>query len=144
MTISIRRFPTWATALLLAALSLAAYASPFVGSKSDAHGTLLMNMDQRAKQIYPVNVWAVDGKLTNRANQGVLWVAPGEYTFSVKVSPEVNLADIPGLQRNASYGQDIHELKVTVEAGKDYYIGAKFSASGKWEPVIWKTEADKN
>jgi len=144
MTISIRRFPVWATLAPLLAASIAAYASPFVSSKSDTHGTLYMNVDQRAKQIYPVNIWAVDGKLTNRSSQSVLWVAPGEYTFTVKVSPDVNLSDIPGPQRNAGYGHDQHELKVTVEAGKDYYIGAKFTASGRWEPVIWKTEAEKS
>jgi hypothetical protein len=51
----------------------------------------------------------------------------------------VNLADLPGLQRSARYGQEEHKLKVTVEAGKGYYIGAKFLASGKWKPEVWKT-----
>jgi len=133
--------------VLLALVSVAGIAasdSPFLGSAGDPHGTLYLNVDQTAKQIYPVSIWQVDGKLTNRDGQGVLWVKPGDYTFTVKLSRKVNLADVPGLQRGASYGQQDHELKVSVEQGKAYYVGAKFTASGKWEPVIWKTEDQKN
>lgn len=137
----IRNPIAWLAAALLATVSLASFAdSPFLGSKSDPHGTLYLNVDQTAKQIYPVSLWTVDGKQTNRADQGVLWIKPGEYTFTLKVARTVNLADIPGLQRNARYGLEEHPLKLTVEEGKAYYIGAKFDASGKWEPVVWKTE----
>lgn len=143
MKISKSKFAGMAAALL-AVISMAGFAdSPFLGSSTDPHGTLVLNVDQRAKQTYPVEIWSVDGKLTNRSDQGVLWVKPGDYTFSVKVSHAVNLADIPGMQRKASYGQDVHELKVSVETGKAYYIGAKFDASGKWAPVVWKTEDQK-
>ncbi|MGH7867033.1 MAG: hypothetical protein ACREP9_05205 [Candidatus Dormibacteraceae bacterium] len=132
--------------VLLALASMAAIAatSPFLGSQGDPHGTLYLNVDQSAKQIFPVLIWSVDGKLTNRNDQGVLWVKPGDYTFSVKLDHPVNMADVPGLEHGINYGQQEHDLKVTVEHGKAYYIGAKFSASGKWEPVIWKTEDQKN
>jgi len=146
MKITLRKSGLWVIATLLAAISLASAAadSPFLGSKSDPHGTLYLNVDQTAKQTYPVEIWSVDGKLTNRNDQGMLWVKPGDYTFSVKVSRAVNLANVPGLQTRAGYGLDQHDLKITVEAGKAYYIGAKFEASGKWTPVIWKTEDQKN
>jgi hypothetical protein len=144
MTIT-RRFEAFAAAALLAAVSVAGLAeSPFLGSSKDPHATLYLNVDLRAKQTFPVEIWSVDGKLTNRSDQGMLWVKPGDYTFSVKVSHSVNLADVPGMQRRATYGQDQHELKVSVEAGKAYYIGAKFDSSGKWEPVVWKTEEQKD
>jgi hypothetical protein len=104
-----------------------------------------------------VNIWAVDGQLTNRDDQGMLWVKPGEYTFTVKVAKEfnanvgkpsavrgVNMADAPGLQRDVRGNTDQHDLKVTVEEGKAYYIGAKLGAGGKWEPVVWKTEDEKS
>src|SRR5690348_12478564 len=159
MNISIRSLAALTGAALLASVSLAGAAdSPFLGSKSDAHGTLYLNVDQRASQIYPVNVWAVDGKLTNRDDQGVLWVKPGEYTFTFKVAKDtnltvnkpgaiasqervqgVNMADAPGLQRDSGK-QEEHVLKVTVEAGKAYYIGAKLGSRGSWQPVVWKTE----
>jgi hypothetical protein len=144
MKISISKFTAWSIAGLLAAVSIAAMASPFLGSKSDPHGTLYLNVDQRAKQIYPVNIWMVDGKLTNRSDQGVLWVTPGDYTFTFKMKA-VNQADAPGLVRDSGSQKDQpHELKVTVEAGKAYYIGGKLGASGTWEPVVWQTEDQKN
>jgi hypothetical protein len=133
-----------ALAALVSVAGMAASDSPFLGSQGDPHGTLILNVDQTAKQIYPVLIWQVDGKLTNRDDQGMLWVKPGDYTFTVKLGRAVNLANVPGLERDASNGQQEHEIKVSVEQGKSYYVGAKFSASGKWEPVIWKTEDQKN
>ncbi|MBU6420987.1 MAG: hypothetical protein KGL98_09215 [Gammaproteobacteria bacterium] len=134
----------WCIGLLLAGIGGAALAaSPFVGSRSESHGVLYLNVNQAAKQIWPVKIWAVDGALTNRSDQGVLWIKPGDYTFKVKLGA-VNMADVPGLSRRASYGQDAHDLKLSVQAGTAYYIGAKFAASGKWEPVVWKTEAAKD
>lgn len=144
MKISIRKFSAWSVAALLVAISAAAVAAPFLGSKSDPHATLYLNVDQRAHQIYPVNIWMVDGKLTNRSDQGVLWVTPGEYTFSFKMKA-VNQADAPGLARDSGSQRDQpHDLKVTVEAGKAYYIGGKLGASGTWAPTVWKTEDQTN
>lgn len=123
----------------LGALTASTAASPFVGSRKTAHATLYLNVDQRARQIWPVEIWAVDGVLSNRSDQGVLWIRPGQYTFKVRVSQRANLADVPGLAHCTSYGQAKHELRLRVHAGKIYYIGAKFQASGNWEPVVWKT-----
>jgi hypothetical protein len=127
-------------AVILALAATSALASPFVSSSSDPHATVYLGVAQTAKQIYPVEIRAVDGKLTDRVDQGALWVTPGEYSFDVKVSEVVNLANIPGLQTSAKFGQEKHTLKLTVAAGQAYYIGAKFDASGKWQPVVWKTE----
>ena len=163
MNISIHSLAALTGAALLASVSLAGAAdSPFLGSKSEPHGTLYLNVDQRASQIYPVNILAVDGKLSNRDDQGVLWVKPGEYTFTFKVAKDfnltvnkpgavasqervqgVNMADAPGLQRSSGK-QEEHVLKVTVEAGKAYYIGAKLGSRGSWQPVVWKTEDQKD
>ena len=147
MKISVRKSLFWIAGALLGTLSLvglAAADSPFLGSKATPHATLYLNVDQTAKQIYPVNIWQVDGKLTNRSDQGVLWVKPGDYKFTIKVARSVNLANVPGLQTRAGIGPEQHDLKITVEAGKAYYIGAKFDAAGKWTPVIWKTEDQKD
>jgi len=132
----------WLTGIVLTMLCAMAIASPFVGSRSEPHAVLYLDVNQTAKQLWPVRIWSVDGKLTNRSNQGVLWITPGEYVFNIKLG-KVNLADVPGLQRNAVYGQKTHELKIKVEAGKAYYIGAKFEASGKWQPEVWMTEKAK-
>src|SRR5579859_1248617 len=105
MKITSRKLSTWSVAAALAAVSLAALASPFLGSSKDPHATLYLNVDQRAKQIYPVSIWMVDGKLTNRSDQGVLWVTPGEYTFTFKMKV-VNQADAPGLARDSGDQRD--------------------------------------
>ncbi|MGH8403766.1 MAG: hypothetical protein ACRESO_10250, partial [Gammaproteobacteria bacterium] len=74
-----RNYFSCLTGLVLAAVCAAAAASPFVGSRSEPHAVLYMNVNQSAKQIWPVKIWAVDGKLTNRSHEGVLWIKPGEY-----------------------------------------------------------------
>ncbi|MDE2235433.1 MAG: hypothetical protein KGL13_04815 [Gammaproteobacteria bacterium] len=130
------------SAWLLLLVSTLAMAAPFVGSRNEPHAVLYLNENQTARQIWPVKIWAVDGKLTNRSNQGVLWVKPGEYSFDFKLG-KVNLADVPGLSRNAVYGQKTHVLKLKLEAGKAYYIGAKVLASGDWQPTVWKVEQSK-
>lgn len=129
-----------AGALLALALTSAVAAAPFVESARDPHATLYLSVSQTAKQIYPVEIRAVDGKLTNRTDEGALWITPGEYQLDLKVSDVVNLANLPGLQTSARFGEEDHTLKVTVTAGQAYFIGAKFDASGKWQPVVWKTE----
>lgn len=142
MNILIRGSIGWLTGMLLTMICVMAVASPFVGSRNEPHAVLYLNVNQNARQIWPVKIWSVDGKLTNRSNQGVLWITPGKYVFNIKLGT-VNLADVPGLQRNAVYGQETHELKISVEDGKAYYIGAKFEASGKWQPEVWKTDKAK-
>ncbi len=127
-----------AAILLFAALTISASTSPFVGSIMTEHAALYLNIDQRAPQIWPVEIWAVGGVLSNRSNQGVLWIRPGVYTFTLRVSQAVNLADVPGLARSAGYSRTEHELKLQAQMGKAYYIGAKFEASGVWKPVVWK------
>lgn len=136
-------FYSWLTGAVLAATCASVFAaSPFLGSRSEPHGVLQLDVVQSARQIWPVRIWAVDGELTNRSNQGTLWVKPGDYTFSVKTG-KVNMADVPGLSRAAKYGEQTHDLKLDVKAGTTYFIGAKFSASGDWQPVVWKTEPSK-
>ncbi|MGH8278980.1 MAG: hypothetical protein ACRETQ_05385 [Gammaproteobacteria bacterium] len=137
------RYYAWLTGAALAAACVSVLAaSPFVGSRSEPHGVLQLGEYQRAQQIWPVKIWAVDGDLTNRAGQFTLWIKPGEYTFKFKTG-KVNMADVPGLMRSARFGDTTHALKLAVQAGTTYFIGAKFAASGDWEPVVWKTEPSK-
>lgn len=128
----------WSAAVLVMLFAGAAYAGLGGGVMSGPHAKLYLNVDQRAKQIYPVEIWKINGKLTN--HRGVMWIVPGDYTFSIKVSGKVNVADLPGLKNKPSTGPQEHLLKLKVEAGKAYYIGAKFTSAGDWQAVVWKTE----
>lgn len=132
----------WCAAALLMLAAGIAHAGLGGGVMSGPHAKLYLDVDQRAKQIYPVEIWKIDGKLTN--HRGVMWIKPGDYTFSVKVSGKVNLADLPGLKSKPSLGPQEHTLTLKVEAGKAYYIGAKFDSAGDWQAVVWKTEKSDN
>ncbi|MGH8398657.1 MAG: hypothetical protein ACRETA_10505 [Gammaproteobacteria bacterium] len=81
----------------------------------------------------------VDRKLTNRSDQMVVWMKPGSYTLSIKLTKVVNMDYTPGLTQKMPDAKQMHDLKLSVKAGKAYYIGAKFDTSGKWQPEVWKT-----
>lgn len=141
MKVFSRGFSVWVLAAVCTAISIAAAAAPFLGSRSDPHATLYLDVANRPQDIYLVKMWAVDGKLSNRTDQGVLWVMPGDYTFTFRLRSTSHMLDAPGLLHDAGQKQDQpHDLKVSLETGKSYYIGAKLAASGQWEPVVWKTE----
>lgn len=145
MKISFPNKQAWLVGLLLAMTCGAAFAadSPFVNSRSEPHGVLYLNYKMVPRKIYPVRVWAVDGKLTNRSDQMVVWMKPGDYKLTMKLTKVVNMNYVPGLTMNKMEAQQMHDLQITVKAGEAYYIGAKFDAKGAWEPVIWKTEPAK-
>ncbi|MGH8337701.1 MAG: hypothetical protein ACRETL_12970 [Gammaproteobacteria bacterium] len=123
----------------MAAVCAAAAASPFVGSRSEPHAVLYLNYKMIPRQIYPVRIWMVDGKLTNRSDQMVVWMKPGNYALTIKLTKVVNMDYTPGLTQKMPDAKQMHDLKLSVQAGKAYYIGAKFDSSGKWQPEIWKT-----
>ena len=143
MAMPIRNSFRWLTGLLLAAFCVTATASPFVNSRSELHAVLYLNYQMIPRKIYPVRIWMLDGKLTNRSDQGVLWIKPGNYTFRVKLAKVVNLAYLPGLRQKLPDARQMQEMKLDVAAHEAYYIGAKFAASGKWQPEVWKTENTK-
>lgn len=131
----------WPVGLLLVVLGGNVFAtSPFVNSRSQPHGVLYLNYKMVPRQVYPVRVWMVDGKLTNRSNQMVVWMKPGDYKLTIKLTKVVNLAYVPGLKQQLPNQPQMRDLRLDVQAGKAYYIGAKFDNAGAWQPVVWNTE----
>lgn len=132
----------WLAGVLLITTGGAAFAavSPFVSSHSEPHAVLYLNYKMVPSRIYPVRIWMVDGKITNRSDQPVVWMRSGDYDLQIKLTKVVNLADMPGLTQQLPDTKQMQNLKLSVEAGKAYYIGAKFDISGRWQPVVWKTE----
>ncbi|MGH8362240.1 MAG: hypothetical protein ACRESQ_02685 [Gammaproteobacteria bacterium] len=134
---------TWCAGLLSLAICLTAFAatsSAFVSSRSEPHAVLYLNYKVVPRQIYPVRIWMVDGVITNRSDQQVVWMKPGEYALTIKLTKVVNLAYVPGLKQQMPNARQMQELKLELQAGKAYFIGAKFDASGNWQPEVWKTE----
>ncbi|MDE2273961.1 MAG: hypothetical protein KGL00_07145 [Gammaproteobacteria bacterium] len=143
MKIKIRNPLAWCAGLLSMAIYLTAFAatpSAFVNSRSEPHAVLYLNYKMVPRRVYPVRIWLVDGKLTNRSDQGVVWIKPGDYTLRIKLTRVVNLDYVPGLKQKLPDARQMQDLKLALQAGKAYYIGAKFDASGNWQPVVWKTE----
>lgn len=142
MNIAIRNSLAWCAGVLCAAICatvFAAVSSAFVNSRSEPHAVLYLNYKMVPSQIYPVRIWMVDGTLTNRSDQGVVWMKPGDYTLRIKLTKIVNLDYVPGLKQKLPDARQMQDLKLDLQAGKAYYIGAKFDASGNWQPVVWKT-----
>lgn len=138
-------FRAWQLGLvgvLMAAAGGAAFAagSPFVNSRSEPHAVLYLNYKMVPKRIYPVRLWMVDGQLTNRSEQEVVWMKPGDYNVTIKLTKVINLDYIPGLKQRMSDAKQMHAIKLSLQAGHAYYLGAKFDASGAWQPVVWKSE----
>lgn len=143
MKITIRHPLAGCAGVLFAALCIGAFAattSPFVSSRSEPHAVLYLNYKMVPRQIYPVRIWMVDGKLTNRSDQTVVWMRPGDYLLKIKLSKVVNLNYMPGLAQRMPDAKQMHDLKLKVLVGKAYYLGAKFDSSGAWQPLVWKTE----
>jgi len=137
-----RAWQVWLTGVLLATACGAVFAavSPFTNSRSEPHAVLYLNYKMVPSRIYPVRIWMVDGKNTNRSDQPVVWMKPGEYNLTIKLTQVVNMDYIPGLKQKMPDTRQMRDLKLHVEAGKVYYLGAKFDASGAWQPVVWKSE----
>lgn len=114
---------------------------PFVDSRAVPHAVLYLNFDQIPQKIRAVRIWKIDGRLSNRFDRGVLWLRPGDYTFTVMLKKVMSLRYAPGLAGSSGYRQDAHRLQLKVEAGKAYYLGAKLETSGEWQPVVWKTSS---
>lgn len=142
MNIPLRNSSARFAGALLAAVWVsagAAVSSPFVGSRSEPYAVLYLNYKMVPRQIYPVRIWMVDGKLTNRSDQNVVWMQPGEYQLTIKLPKVVDMAYMPGMAQKMPDAKQMHDLKLKLEAGKAYYIGAQFDNSGAWQPVVWKT-----
>ena len=127
MNMPMRNSHKFIIGMLLAVLCTAANASPpFVSSQSVAHAVLYLDYELVPQKIWPVRIWMIDGKLTNRSDQREVWIQPGKYSLNMKLTKVVNLAYVPGLIKKHPEMRQMHDLDITVEAGKAYYLVAKF------------------
>lgn len=142
MNIAMRNSLVWCAGVLCTAICVTAFAavsSAFVSSRSEPHAVLYLNYQMVPSRIYPVRIWMVDGTLTNRSDQGVVWMKPGTYSLRITLTRVVNLDYVPGLKQKLPAARQMQDLKLELQAGKAYYLGAKFDPSGNWQPVVWKT-----
>ena len=129
------------TLILLIFISDSLYASPFA-KPSEASGILNMSIARPAANIFPVTLYAIDGKQIVNRNSAV-WLTPGEHTISVNAIIDISNRRSSLLRRYKTNKQvENNQIKITVEDGKIYYVGfdANDSDPNKWRPVIWKVK----
>lgn len=116
-------------------------ASPFA-KPSEASGILNMSISRPAANIFPVSIYAIDGKQIVNRNSAV-WLKPGEHTISVNAIIDISNRRTSLLRRYKTNKQvENNNIKITVEDGKTYYVGfdANDSDPNKWRPVVWKVK----
>lgn len=135
----------WLLAAVLALMApLASAASPIAGS-GEPHGIVVTSVKRVAQQIYPVEIETLgDHNLATPLRS--LRVKPGTYEVYARLREPVDRGLAPGLKYNRQMDQDFDDppLRLTVEAGKTYYIGAKVKRPNEGlDLIVWKTEPSK-
>lgn len=112
-------------------------------SPKDPHGVVRVDVEKKAQHIYPVKVVEINGELVSADDQVALWLKPGKHTLTVKGF--VDRSNTFGVSRSVGQGNEKNSVEVDVEQGKIYYVGARANPreGGRWEPVVWKVEAEK-
>lgn len=126
--------------LCLALFTAVSLASPFV-KPSEPHGLVVFNVNHSAHDIFPVSLYAIDGKQVI-TRQNAVWLSPGKHTLNV--SSTINLTArsnvVTATQKRLNRKKNI--IEIDVKEGKKYYVGmdASDNSSNKWRPVVWKVK----
>jgi len=114
-------------------------ASPFV-KPSEPSGILKLSQSHPSADIFPVSIFAVDGKQVIKRNTAV-WLKPGTHTIRVNSAiPLDSRSRSLIIRQKVNNPKDNNTLELTIEDGKTYYIGydASDRDPNKWRPVVWK------
>lgn len=127
--------------LILLLLSTAVLSNPFA-KPSEPSGMLKMNIPHTSKDIFPVTLFAVDGKQVIRRNNAV-WLKPGKHSIRVNASIPLDSRSTTATSRQKFNNRKSNNtLELTIEDGKIYYVGYDTSERNpnKWHPVVWKVK----
>ena len=106
-------------------------ASPLTQPGDDA-AQLIGSWERPAQYLYSVNFLEIDGEYIGR-NRDIIWLEPGRYTLTVQMIVQ-NPPGIPSRSRLIRRDDDFNKIDLVVEAGKRYYIQAKFDRTRKGAP----------
>ena len=128
---------------LLAALLLSGTAFAFnFASPSEPSAKIILSHSNAAKQIFSVKLLMINGENINVRSDAV-WLAPGEYELRLASFIDKNYTkQILSPKERRGLKDWNNTMKITVEAGKSYYIGydASSSQTEEWSPVIYKVK----
>jgi hypothetical protein len=126
-----------AAAVLVAVPALAD--RPFAGA-GEPSGQIVGSPARPAGDIYPVRFVGIDGE--NIVPREVFWLKPGKYTLTV--TPIIT--DPGGLTTRRPHPRQkegMNKIDLVVEAGKTYYIGARYDNKNRRAPystVVYRIE----
>lgn len=126
---------------ILLLLSTIALANPFA-KPSEASGILKMNTPHTSKDIFPVTLFAIDGKQIIRRSNAV-WLKPGKHSIRVSASiPLDSRSKTVTTRQKFNNPTSNNTLELTIEEGKTYYVGYDTSERNpnNWRPVVWKVK----
>jgi hypothetical protein len=123
-------------------------------ASSDPHGIVTTFTSDIPDKIYPAYIAVIDGKNVQStsavgglaARKHTFRLAPGDHTLRIVA----DLRDATGsLVTGPTYtprGELPGEIKLFVEAGRRYYLGARLTGSRRdeWEPVVWAVRDIEN
>ena len=146
-------------ALLLQAFSLSVYAQQFfkLPNLDNLKHITTRDSDHASDipgKVYPAYIAVIDGRSVQptspvgglAATKHTFRLAPGDHTLRLVA----DLSDATGtLSTGPTYtprGEQPGEIKLFVEAGRQYYLGARLTGSRRdeWEPVVWSVKDIEN
>jgi hypothetical protein len=124
-----------------AALAMIAFGSAAAAADL-SKGIVTVAYDGIPKDVYPVAILEVDGKLQPPPLRETLWLTPGKHTFKLAAKVQDGKTLLRGNNYNSRDKSKPGVLEIEVEAGKRYHLGAKLNGyrTSDWEPVVLRVE----
>lgn len=123
-------------------------------SSDDPHGVVTTFTSNIPEKIYPAYIAVIDGRnvQTTSAVGGLAGkkhtfrLSPGDHTIRVVADLSQATGTLVTGTVYTPRGEQPGEIKLFVEAGRRYYIGARLTGSRRdeWEPVVWAVQDIEN
>ena len=127
--------------LVLVLFSSIIFANPFV-KPSEPNGMLNFSQQHPSKDIFPVSLFAIDGKqIIERKN--AVWLKPGTHTLRFRAAINLDQRSKTQIKRQKQVSpRKNNSLEIDVQEGKMYFVGYDTSERDPnlWRPVVWKVE----
>ena len=161
-TRSIRRAGIRMLGLLVIGWALSGCMEARMLSSDEPYGVVTTFTSNIPEKVYPAYIAVIDGNSVQttgsvggmgqdpraylRTRKHTFRLPPGEHTIRIVA----DLSDATGtLQSTGGYtprGEQPGTIELFVEAGRQYYIGARLTGTRKneWEPVVWAVKDVEN
>jgi hypothetical protein len=133
---------TFAFVFAAAALPALANNSNPYASDNSPHATLQFRGGFQVQRLIPLYLFTVNGRRALKKNANLVYLKPGTYTLKFRAKGIRNKGHVPGaniaIPGTPKWRKTDDTIKVTLKAGKTYYIAGKPHGNGAWSAVVWK------